>query len=517
MNSKGRADLQRKLTLNAVPRPPAGLAERIKADIPKYLVAEAEPPRSSRNLGFSLRIAASFLIVITTLAVSVYLIAPGSQRKSVETAAVRQPGPFAPAPRALQDRAAPTVTGADEVHVEIAEQAPAAELPGVAATGNTTRDKEEREAEMLLAQDLAAARDDKKNEGRVYAPESDRASSEEVPSVAVAQAEPNAAGGAPRPTEGFAKSAPAPQPAPAVADAMTQSRAPSRNRMEAPAPATAPVAPPPPPVAAEAQINGPSVSLVPEARAAKMSFARKDVVFGISTSSAVFENIRATLARGDRPEPSAVNVDALVNYFAGTPPKRPKRGVRVEVEASPAPIESHGDHAVLRFTVDTADPNDTTGGSVPPVAANARVEVDINDTAVVRARKVGAPETPTTENALLYGTSVTALYDLELQPHLRSSDRIATVRLRYTDVTDGKEKTITREIFGRDLATTWERASRRHRLASLGALWAESLKAKQSGDPVIAEQAHTLSSQDPSDARAKDLANAVKATVDPGW
>ena len=39
MNAKRRAELQRKLTLNAVPRPPAGLAERIKADIDRdYIV-----------------------------------------------------------------------------------------------------------------------------------------------------------------------------------------------------------------------------------------------------------------------------------------------------------------------------------------------------------------------------------------------------------------------------------------------------------------------------------------------
>ena len=63
MNSKQRAELQRKLTLKAVPRPPAGLAERIKSDIPKYL--QAEPDRfSGRSLAFNLRIAASILLVV---------------------------------------------------------------------------------------------------------------------------------------------------------------------------------------------------------------------------------------------------------------------------------------------------------------------------------------------------------------------------------------------------------------------------------------------------------------------
>ena len=76
MTTKRKAELQRKLTLNAVPRPPAGLAERIKADIPKYLEPEVERSRFSRAIAFNMRVAAAILLLVTGLAWLVYMLAP---------------------------------------------------------------------------------------------------------------------------------------------------------------------------------------------------------------------------------------------------------------------------------------------------------------------------------------------------------------------------------------------------------------------------------------------------------
>ena len=62
MNSKRRAELQRKLSMGAVPRPPADLSDRIKADIPQYLRTVEDRDRFTGSVAFSMRVAASILI-----------------------------------------------------------------------------------------------------------------------------------------------------------------------------------------------------------------------------------------------------------------------------------------------------------------------------------------------------------------------------------------------------------------------------------------------------------------------
>jgi hypothetical protein len=252
-----------------------------------------------------------------------------------------------------------------------------------------------------------------------------------------------------------------------------------------------------------------AISVVPEARAAKTSFAPKDDVFGISVDPHAFQDIRATLQAGRRPAASSVDVEALVNYFAGAPARRPRRGLALDVEASPAVIEAEGDHALLRFTVD-APAADPSAGSIPPVASDVRVEVVFNDDVVSKATRIGGAGPLGRESVLLYGTSVTGLYALELQTPVGETQLLATVRLHSTSVSNGKPETITRHIRGRDLTRSWQKASRRHRLASLGAVWGEKMRGNAPGFD-LARRAEELATQNPGDARAKELAAAASA------
>lgn len=68
MNANRKADLQRKLAVAPVPKPPAGLAERIKTEIPKELRFDVnrERDRYSRSVRFSLAVAASVIVVISS-------------------------------------------------------------------------------------------------------------------------------------------------------------------------------------------------------------------------------------------------------------------------------------------------------------------------------------------------------------------------------------------------------------------------------------------------------------------
>ena len=476
MNSKRRAELQRKLTLNAVPRPPAGLAERIKADIPKYLEAETAPQRFSRSVSWPLRIAASLVLLVGAAAIAVMFVrAP--QEKTTSAAAGR-PIIFAPAPRAM----APAET---------------ATTAAVARTEEVTLDIVQERAPQIAS--APVVRDLPREFAREDQAESDNAAAEADIESGVEGEATSVSGGIVGGVVGGTAGGRIAQPQQQVAELAP-----------APPPSAAPPLPEPISVTAEAPAvydealrreRRQDAAKLAATAAAPPEAKREASVFGITVSKDVFHDIRALLEAGLRPAPSKVDVEALVNYFAGAPDRRP-RGVRLEVEASPALIPADGEHAVLRFTVDTP-----AGTGV--AASDARIEVDIAGDAVANAQRIGDGEPLARESMLVHGTSVTGLYSLEMKPGLRDTQRVATIRLHYTIA--GKPFTIAESVHGRDLGKPWQRASRRHRLASLGALWAQSLKGAPDGVEV-AKRAQELATQEPGDALARELARAAIAS-----
>src|SRR5438445_7615591 len=106
MNANRKADLQRKLTLAPVPKPPAGLAERIKREIPKELRfnAEKERERLSKAVAFNLRVAASILVLVSSAYLGLHLLSridqssPASEQPSRIPAAYRVQPKAAPEP-----------------------------------------------------------------------------------------------------------------------------------------------------------------------------------------------------------------------------------------------------------------------------------------------------------------------------------------------------------------------------------------------------------------------------------
>lgn len=439
--------------MKPVPRPPAGLSQRIKADIPNYLEAESAGTRFSRAI-FNMRVAAAMLLVVTAAAISVAFFRTAPAEKATSTVV------FAPAPRALTDTTASAPT--ETVRLEMSESVPVAE---VAATGGGAPPMElrrQRAAVAPAAPEVASS---------AAANDSSAFVREESAPVQFAEAV-------------------APPPPPAVA-----------------APAAAPV-PPPSMERMTVTADAASADFVRQPAAAKLAARTDGSVFGISVDPDVFHQIRTTLESGGRPAASDVDIEALVNYFAGEPARRP-RGVQLEVEASPAAVSAEGDHALLRFSVDT--PAAPARGGAPAIASDALIEVDFNENVVAHARRVGDGEALARESVLLHGTSVTGLYAIELKPNLKSSQLVVAVSLHYTSRDDGRKRTIRREVHGADLARSWSRASRRHRLASLGAAWGETLKGTVAGFDV-ARRAEELATQDPSNARAKELAAAANAS-----
>jgi hypothetical protein len=488
MNSKRRAELQRKLSMGAVPHPPADLSDRIKADIPQYLQMEAERTRFSRSVAFTMRVAASILLLITTAFVTLRLLEEPEQTASFKSRPQLVPAitKHTASADAAASRPQPQPLG-EEVRLDIAQEiaAPSASSPAPAAAV-PARVAENRQAEPEADQ----FRDNENTAGwatevqevtaNVGGTVDDRAEPTQI--AEMPPAEPPAA----REREEAVAATPvtdavALERSSKTADATRKTRF-GRRAAPEPVPSPAAMAPPPPmsvsappPPAETITVQASAPSLMSEAHASEISLRQKPEVFGISVDPKVFLEMKSTLEKGKRPAAATVNVDALVNYFAGPPDRAPRR-VTLEVEASPAPIEADGDHAVLRFTIDTPRIHVRPRESTPPAAAEAHLDIEIDPKAVASFHRIGGTTPVAPESMLLHNLSVTGLYELELHPQLKARQRVATVRLRYRSVTDGKPYTITHVVRGSDLARDWARASRRHRLASLGAVWSESLK-----------------------------------------
>lgn len=457
MNPKKKADLQRKLTLAQVPKPPADLADRLKRDIPPHLVmgVSSDRARLNRSVFFDMRVAASVLLLVT----SAFFVLQFFSHSEKNVAQFE--------PHARPQLAQATLT---------AETARASEPAQVARL------------EPVIPAAVAPA---------------------PVPARPVVNA----------PSGRFRRDEPADRRfiEEAVQETTAVAPAPTIVADAAPAPAPAPVmAPPPPPVvAAPAVVGGSeySTGFMAEAKAADMNLAKKqEAVFGISVDDRAFERIKTAIERGEQPESSSIDVAALVNYFANSA-KRETHDVSLEAEGSPAPVVSEAGRRIIRVTIDTATADLAAGASVPPVATNANIDVQFDNAAVQAYHLVGGDGTlhSTIEPTLLKNTSVTALYDVVLAPRGASWQRVAEVRLKYLSVVDGKEHKLERTLRRRDLEKTWIAASRRHRLASLGAVWGETLKG-MAGANDVARRAEELALQAPEDAKARELADVANAT-----
>lgn len=517
MNSERKAEIQRKLSMASVPKPPAGLSDRIKADIPKYLKAtEVERERFSRSVAFNMRIAASIILLVTSVFVAMTLLTPNelpqsaeAPRSPVSTAVAKDARPSEPQTVSFP-AASGSTSGMDELRVEmreeaaprqrVAQMADAADAPALAPSSAPTAvapgartesyaySTRERDAEDRLQRDSA---------GGVVGVSGGTAAAPVPPPQPVMVAEA------------------APPPPPVAANTTTTLATAAQTAKTATAtPAVAAAAPAlPEPTAAlradvQQQPQRKSASLMSEAIASDLSLGPRAKVFGIAVDPAVFHGIKSTLERGAKPAASAINVDALVNYFTGSP-KSVKRDVQLDVEASPAPVATpENRRGLIRFTIDTERRDLPANSSVPPVATDARLEIEFDERAVASHRRIGQGSESAAEAVLLQNMSVTGLYEVELKPTLAPRQKVATVTLRYKSLANGKQQTRTKILYGSDFSRRWTAASRRHRLASLGALWAETLRGT-SGATELAVKAEELATQSPGDAKARELANAA--------
>src|SRR5437588_6927673 len=135
MSPNRKADLQRKLAMAPIPKPPAGLADRIKSDIPQHLLVvdvRKERERFSRSISFNLRVAASVILLIG----SVYLALQVLTRAELERTKMEQPSN-------VVARQVPAKQPAAAAPARMAETAPPVDVPKSLPPPATAEDKKQ--------------------------------------------------------------------------------------------------------------------------------------------------------------------------------------------------------------------------------------------------------------------------------------------------------------------------------------------------------------------------------------
>jgi len=293
MTRNRKADLQRKLTMAPVAEPPAGLADRIKRDIPQQFAFQPEKERTQfrKSAMFNLRIAASIILLVSSLYLALHLVSRNGSNPDTHSMMANKDA-VAPAPRA--NEALPN-TPPEPGSARLQERADLPPLPRVPPPTSI--------AAQPPAIRVAEAKHEESTGMRASAP------------VYIAETVP--AG-------------------PPITDSVAIVNA---------APAAAPVAPPPPPVA-----EAPSIAADSPGR--DRTFAKSDAAAGSLSATASappvhnFYAIQQAISRGEAPRDA--DAYAFVQHFAA--PERKPADLRVELEASATPLDPS--KWLLRVSID---------------------------------------------------------------------------------------------------------------------------------------------------------------------
>lgn len=468
-------DLQRRLSMASVPKPPADLADRIKRDIP-----EAMPARTHRHASaFGMRIAASILLVVGAAWFTLRLFTRAGTEHEISPAMVtrrKEAQVSLPAPGPQTAEAGP-MSG-----VPLPAPPPAALEPSATSSRAAAATPDEQRS------DDSTRRFETATNAR-----GDQPVANGSPAAPQAIADAGTSGGALYAAKAVEeKSEPAPEsanPSPVVAGSLANETA---RRSAAPMLQTAPAHQAAPP-------------------------------FGIPSGEAAFQEVKRAIERGERPH--EVNVAALVNYFAGSAATSADP-LSLEAELSKGPVAAAADNvALLRISVDSRHSGDGAA-----VARDIRLEIDPEPAAVAGIHPVpgargdadGNGPIVLAESSLGPDVSTTMLYRLELRTPIRRGT-IASVRLSFRNAS-GDPRAVTLTVNGSQIQRPWLLASRRQRLATLGAVWADDLRAQGGRGGAgktaaslhegqdVARRAEELAAQEPADARARELAALASAS-----
>jgi hypothetical protein len=498
MTTNRKAQLQRKLSMKAVPEPPAGLRERLRNDIPAFL-----PPKRRWFARPMLQIAASITLLITAVTVTMLNLQPGEEPQMPSS--VRQPRAEMPVARPSEPADAGISTASTSQAVE-SPLTPAEDLLLAKAEGAR------RAIEIQQSRERQAA-------GR----EGERAAdavavSEPMLQAGSAREEAEVAGTRDTSMRDFAAKA---APRPSAGDATHRSAAVMAASPVHPAPASAPPPPPAPPPApprmaaetavaddaasntAEADLEDVRIVVTAGAFAQPVSGAGSDATARRSYDAFVVERLVRWIGGGSRPKVTESEVAQIIIYFARTE-ERPTAGSdQLEIEMSSPALDPAEQSVILRVSL---HPDPSSGPFV-------NIEVDA-DPPVVALQRIGAigsgPAVPSGVGA----GEVTALYRVTLRRDVTPSSRIARIRIRYLSDTGKQLQSSERSVAAGDVRRDWREASLRHRLTILAAAFGESLVERPQTASQIATLAASLAQEHPGHERAQDLARITRGWAD---
>jgi hypothetical protein len=309
MTRNRKAELQRKLAMAPVAKPPSGLAGRIKSEIPRDLRFEPERARAHlrQSVSFNLRIAASIILLTSSLYFAIHLFSRAASNSSAGAMKdERMTAPMArPAIVALP--VVPPQPGSGRVQQTPADQPalPGTPPPRIASALSDNRVAEKKREESTQMTTGAPSYVDSVERPSIPASEPTAVANAEPAPVQIAQQHEFA----PERAEGEA------------ARAKAEGGVASAKTMAAPLAAAVPPPPPPAPVAAAP------------------SRAR-------DAAPRNFIAIQESIANGETPR--YVDIAEIVHHFSA--PERAASVLRVELEASSAPLDAT--KWLLRVSVD---------------------------------------------------------------------------------------------------------------------------------------------------------------------
>lgn len=529
-----RARLERRISEIPVPPPPAGLAERIKRDIPERLPATgAESLTELSPYRIWLRVAAILLVVVSSSFVAMQLLVRDSRPTPVQTADVpladmdrsadiaAPPPPAIPVMESQGDLARTNVKAMVKPDLRD-EDSPSASEP------LELQKRQSRSAKAVVPSAGADEYGAKKSErARMNAADSN-ASSLPTPSIDQIASETEAKETAKDITEqtvsyqetlhsdrvvagviggviGGNEPAPA---APAVAQAQRESSA-------------------QPSMAPKQAVSGPArradekklgTGIPYDYRSGSFVDAEEKPAssFPLNVGSESYLTARSQLRKRRLPTPDSVHSEEFVNYFRYGDPA-PRRGdFALAAEGSMPPFPSGLRSRVVRVGV-VARPGADIGA--------ATVKVHFNSAVVQRYRLIGfdrgtnqgtAPDPGVKAGHATSDRGATVLYDLKLQPAYRRTDTLATVHLSYRSA-DNEIVELSRELATGDVEREWLDASRSVQLASIASIFAEVLRGEELTRNIelemLATRGRVVADRYPGDADVAELVTLIETAA----
>ena len=392
MTRNRKADLQRKLAMAPVAKPPAGLADRIKSDIPQHLGFETERTQLRKSAMFNLRIAASIILLVSSLYLALRLVSPSERNTSPNMAAKETAAP----PRV------------------------AASLPNTPPEPGSARVQERTDLPALP---------------RVPPPSSIAAT---PPPARIAEA---------RHEEAIGMSGGAPSYVGAIQDVQpaTESTAIANT---APAPA-APA--PPPPASAPVAEQAPVVAAEGGSIARDRTLAKSSAAAPADSRDAAappsarnFFAIQQAMSRGEAPR--EMDVYAIVQHFAA--PERVPDDLHLELEASATPLDAS--KWLLRVSVDapgkTSAPIDLSFGEALTAHRQLAGSVAPNQTALYEIEFKPGAKPDQTIATVRAGNARSSLRIADLHHWENASPRMKRASLAAAWARAPKSKTQTEAI-----------------------------------------------------------------------